>query len=227
MNLICAVTAAAKWNGAGVVSCMHGSMNDDYCNLIRGTKVRKMHTSRRDAFRPINDEPLARVYPDGKIESTNRDHRTRRDAKTFVGKLDENVAMVYVYPGMDPGIIEYHLKNNVKGLVIAATALGHVPTNNPKSLAPVLKKAVSSGVPVVIASQTLYGRVHPYVYTNLRKISMGVGAIYAEDMLPEVAYAKLMMILAETNDMNEIRSLMLTNMAGEISHRETDDCFLR
>jgi len=63
MNIICAVQAAAKFDGAVVVSCMHSSMNDDTCFLIRGTKVRKMHTSRRDAFRPINDLPLALVDP--------------------------------------------------------------------------------------------------------------------------------------------------------------------
>ncbi|MBW2993659.1 Glu-tRNA(Gln) amidotransferase subunit GatD, partial [Candidatus Woesearchaeota archaeon] len=61
MNLICAVRAAAS-DIAEVMSCLHGTSNDDYCLLIRGTKVRKMHTSRRDAFRPINDLPIAKVF---------------------------------------------------------------------------------------------------------------------------------------------------------------------
>lgn len=50
MNLICAVNAAAKFDGAEVVTCLHGTNNDDYCILNRGARVRKMHTSRRDAF---------------------------------------------------------------------------------------------------------------------------------------------------------------------------------
>ena len=61
MNLLCAVKAAAEFDGAGIFTCLHGTTNDDYCILIRGTKVRKMHTSRRDAFQAINDEPIALV----------------------------------------------------------------------------------------------------------------------------------------------------------------------
>ncbi|MBU0756711.1 MAG: Glu-tRNA(Gln) amidotransferase subunit GatD [Nanoarchaeota archaeon] len=62
MNLICAVKAAAHFDAAEVMSCLHGSIDDDHCLLIRGTKLRKMHTSRRDAFRPINDMPFAKVF---------------------------------------------------------------------------------------------------------------------------------------------------------------------
>jgi len=53
MNMSCSIIAAARFDGAVVATCMHGTTNDDYCILNRGTKVRKMHTSRRDAFRPM------------------------------------------------------------------------------------------------------------------------------------------------------------------------------
>ncbi|MBW2970160.1 Glu-tRNA(Gln) amidotransferase subunit GatD, partial [Candidatus Woesearchaeota archaeon] len=197
MNLICAVNAAAKWDGAEVAICMHATSSDNYCNLIGGTKARKMHTSRRDAFRAINDKPLARVYPDGKIETTN-EYAKRNKNKPTQREIDPKVAIIYVYPGMEPDIIEYHLKHKVHGIVIAATALGHVPTNNPKSLIPAIKKAAKK-IPIVICSQTIYGRVHPYVYTNLRRVSIEAGALYLEDMLPETAYTKLMIALKQEN----------------------------
>ncbi|MEM3154229.1 MAG: Glu-tRNA(Gln) amidotransferase subunit GatD [Candidatus Woesearchaeota archaeon] len=223
MNLTCAVIAAAKWDGAGVVICMHGTMSDDFCNLTRGTKVRKMHTSRRDAFRAINDEPLAKIFTDGRIEITNEDYQKRFKAAPSIRKLDPKVALVYSYPDMDPGIIEYFVKQKVHGMVLVGTGLGHVPTNNPKSLEPALKKAAKAGIKVCVCAQTLYGRVHPYVYANLRKLSIGIGAIYLADMLPEVAYVKLMVALKQKNP----EEFMLTNIAGEISSREVDDCFLR
>src|SRR5574341_2018406 len=81
MNLICAVTAAAKWDGAGVVICMQGSMEDKFCHLLRGSKVRKMHTSRRDAFRPVDDEPLAAVFTDGNIEIVADKYPKRANSK--------------------------------------------------------------------------------------------------------------------------------------------------
>ena len=66
LNLQCAARMAIS-ECAEVMLVGHASMNDDYCFAIRGTKARKMHSSRRDAFKPINSEPIARVYPD-KIE---------------------------------------------------------------------------------------------------------------------------------------------------------------
>ncbi len=223
MNLTCAVTAAAKWDGSGVVICMHGSMEDKFCHLLRGTKVRKMHTSRRDAFRPIGDEPLAAIFTDGNMEVVDDNHPKRSKSKPSLRALDPKVALIYVYPDMDPGIVDYHIKQKVHGIVLAGTALGHVPLNNPKSLAPALMKAVKAKIPLFVCTQTLYGRVNSYVYTNLRKLSMSIGATYLADIMPEVAYVKLMVALKEKDPV----AFMTSNIAGEISSRETDDCFLR
>lgn len=228
MNLVCAVNAAAKFNGAGVFICMHGTTSDDYCLLIRGTKVRKMHTSRRDAFRPVNEQAIARVFPDGSIEIINENYTKSSDNKTELdAKFEEKTALIQVYPGMDSDIINHYISKGYKGIVLAATALGHVPTVDPKrSLLPGIKEAVKKGIPVVIASQTIYGRTHPYVYTNLRKLSMQHSCIFVEDMLPEVAYIKLGWVLAHTADLNKIKEMMLTNYAGEITKRSDDNAFL-
>lgn len=227
MNIVCAIAAAAKWDGAEVVTCMHGTINDDYCLLIRGTKVRKMHTSRRDAFRPVNDDPLAKVYADGRIEKIG-EYRKRQPSILSVDlKLNDKVAMVFVHPAMDPGIIDYHVKKGVKGIVLAATALGHVPTASKKNIIGELEKAIKKGVVVVVASQTVYGRVHPYVYTNLRKLSMQLGCIFVEDMLPEVAYIKLMYALAKARKTDDVDRIMLENLAGEITMREAEHGFLQ
>lgn len=227
MNLFCSVAAAANAKIAEVVTCMHGSENDDYCYLIRGTKVRKMHTSRRDAFRPINDLPLAKVLPDGKIEMLTDNFKEAKTGETkLVTHFEPKTALLYVYPGMDPDIINYYLDNGYKGIVIAATALGHVAVNGDKSLMDVLKKAMDKKIPIVIASQTLYGRTHPFVYSNLRKLSIERNCIFVEDMLPEVAYIKLGWVLGKTNDIEEIKSLMQTNIAGEITERSFPKTFL-
>ncbi len=222
MNLICSVIAASKLKSGCVVSCLHGSINDDFCYLINGVKVRKMHTSRRDTFRPINTKPLAKVFSDGKIEMLKKCTCQKSKEKFSVANIDKNVRLIYVYPGMPD---KFDTKN-VKGIVIAATALGHVPTNNELSLIPEIKKAVKNNIPVIITSQTLYGSTHPFVYTNLRKLSMKAGAIFVKDMLPEVAYVKLMYILTKTKNMDKIKALMQQNMHGEISKREIPEDFL-
>ena len=107
--------------------------------------------------------------------------------------------------------------------MLSATALGHVPTK----MVSALQGAIQKDIPIIIASQTLYGRTHKYVYAALRKLSMDLGCIYVEDMLPEVAYVKLGWVLAKTNDMTKVKELMQQNIAGEINNRSTDDVFLR
>ncbi|MDP2749447.1 MAG: Glu-tRNA(Gln) amidotransferase subunit GatD [Nanoarchaeota archaeon] len=228
MNLICSTVTAAKYPGAEVGICMHGTTNDDYCIFNRGTKVRKMHTSRRDAFRPINDKPLAKIWKDGKIEATNKNYKQRNKQDVEVDdKFEEKTALVAVYPGMDPEIIDFYLDKGYKGIVLSATALGHVPTViQGRTLIPKLERAKEMKIPVVVASQTIYGRVHPFVYTNLRKLSVGANAIFAEDMLPEVAYIKLGWTLGHTKDIDEVKKMMLTNYAGELTKRTETDNFL-
>lgn len=228
MNLLCSVHAATK-DMAEVMTCMHGSTNDDYCLLIRGTKVRKMHTSRRDAFRPINELPFGKIWQDGKLEVMNKDYRGRpKKGKAAVkGSFEEKVGLVQVYPGMDPDILDVFVKKGYRGLVVSATALGHVPTVNEKySLLGKLQELTKKGCLVVIASQTIYGRAHPYVYSNLRKLSLGAGCVFAEDMLPEVAYVKLGWTLGQEKDAGKAKRLFLENIAGEMTGRSDPRAFL-
>jgi glutamyl-tRNA(Gln) amidotransferase subunit D len=231
LNLICGGYFVGHSNIGEVAVVMHGSSSDDFCLAHRGTKARKMHTSRRDAFRSINNLPLARIWPNGKIEVMNENHRKFEDRKVEADtSFEPKVAMVKFYPGSDPGIIDYYVDNDFKGIIIEATGLGHVATGESgtsenetiKSLSwiPHIKAAVDRGVVIVITSQTLYGRVHPFVYRNLRLL-YEAGAVFGEDMLPETAYIKLGWLLGHEKNIEKVKNLMLTNLAGEIS-AETD-----
>ncbi len=226
MNLICASRIATS-DIAEVGVCMHGSANDDYCHFIRGTKVRKMHTTRRDAFQPINEAALARIFPSGRMEITNANHRKRDDKKRAEvdAKIEPNVAILRAYPGSHPHVIEHHVKNGAKGFIIEGTGMGHVPTEvSSKPWTTIIKKH-SEAIPFVVTSQTIYGRVNPYVYTNLRKLFIESGAIAGEDMLTETAYIKLMWVLGKTKSMEKIREMMRTSYAGEITTRTETDAF--
>ena len=79
---------------------------------------------------------------------------------------------------------------------------------------------------MVTATQTLYGRINPHVYTNLRILYHEAGAIPGEDMLPETAYVKLGWVLGHTKSLEKAREMMLTNYAGEITKRTLPGTFL-
>ena len=222
MNLTCAVRMATS-EVAEVMVVMHGETSDTYCLAHRGTKVRKMHTSRRDAFRSINDVPIARVWPKGEIEFLRSDYRKRSEGEVEVdGKMEEKVAILKIYPGISGEILDFLVDRGYKGVVIEGTGLGHVP----QDFIPHVQRAVEEGVAVCVTSQCLYGRVNLNVYSNGRKL-LKAGAIPCEDMLPETAYVKLMWVLGHTNDLDEVRKMMLTNYAGEITPYTRFDTFLR
>ncbi len=211
-NLLGAARVATADLGE-VVAVMHGETSDSFSEIHRGTKVRKMHSSRRDAFRSLNALSLGRVHVDGRVELTDR-ALPRAVGPTKIDEvLDTKVALTYFYPGQRPSDLEAIL-NRVHGAVIAGTGLGHVA----HELIPILHRAVRDGIAIVMATQTLQGRVSMRVYDTGRDL-IKAGVIGAEDMMPEVAYVKLMWVLGHTREPSEVARAMATNVAGEINPR--------
>ena len=228
-NLTAATRIAANSDIAEVGIVMHATSSDDKMHFIRGTKAKKMHTSRRDAFRPINDKAVAYVTTEGAISYTN-DYKKAEKASKKVEvepKFEHRVALVKTYPNSDPGIIDYYVGKGYKGIIIEGTGLGHTPVSTQKeemSWLPHIKNAVEKKLVVGVTSQCTYGRVHANVYKNLRLIS-GAGAIYCEDMTPETALVKLGWLLGNHTP-DKAKELMGKNIAGEINDRITFDEFL-
>jgi len=223
MNMLNAIYCAKKDIGE-VSVCMHASMNDNYCYLHHGTRVRKMHTSRRDAFRSINSAPIAAVnYMNDRFEVLSQ-YKKRSPVGDFKlnTKINDNVAMVYVHPNISPKMIDS--LSDYDGVVLIGTGLGHASTNpfgdkHVKSVLPAIKRLCDSGIPVVMSPQTISGRLCMRVYTTGRLL-MEAGVIGDEmDWTPETAYAKLCWVLGQTKDMKKVKELMTKNIAGEISER--------
>ena len=225
MNLICSTITATK-NIAGVVVVGHGTISDDYCLINPGTKVRKMHSSQRNSFRPINCSPIGKVWTDGKIKFLGG-YKKKEDVKEdcyLDDKIEEKVAIIKFYPGFNPELLDIYIDKGYKGIIIEGTGLGHVNVGD-KSLLPKIKRAIKEGIVVCMTTQTIYGKVNPYVYSNLRILSDS-GIIYLEDMLTETAYTKLMWVLGHTQNKDEIKEMMLKNLAGEFNPRLQPNQFL-
>lgn len=222
LNLINSVTAA-KSGIAEVMVCMHGTENDNFGLLHRGTKVRKMHTSRRDTFRSINTSPIAKVQ-NGNIKILDKElkYKTRNEGEiTLKDSIEPNVAFIKSYPGISGEIIDYHIDKGYKGILLEGTGLGHCP----EDIVPSLERAKDSGIPVVMASQCLYGEVNMHVYSTGRKL-ISAGVISAGDMLPETAFVKLIWTLGQTDSQKEVQKIMQTNIAGEIEDKISLKYFL-
>ncbi len=216
MNLLSAILAAES-DIAEVTVCMHATENDDYCYLHRGTKVRKMHTSRRDAFKSINEQPIAKVDLDNERIEILSDYTQRGKTKFAIDtKLNPNVALIYIYPGMKRQQLKEMLQNH-DGAVLMGTGLGHIPTE----LIDVTKE-FSSKKPVAITSQTIYGRLNLNVYETGRNMQDAEIIGHLLDWTPEAAFVKLMFVLGHSKEIGKIREMMNTSLAGEITERQEE-----
>jgi len=211
---------------AEVVVVGHGSIEDKFCYVLRGTKVRKMHTSRRDTFRPINALPIAKVFDDGRIEIMSEyKHKGSVKEKPYADiNLEEKVALIKFYPNSDPSILDFYANKGYKGIIIEATGMGHVCVDGKKSWLEKIKK-YSKKILICFAPQTLYGSLNPYVYATARKLQEA-GVVFLKDILPETAFVKLSYVLGKTKDLEKAKTLMLENLANEFSERETPEMFL-
>ena len=219
LNLYCSAKMALS-DVSEVMLVGHANSSDEYCNALLGSKVRKMHSSRRDAFKPINTSPIAKVYRD-KIEVLRGDYNKRGKANEkpeMNAVFNDKVAVIKYYPGQSPEILEHYASQGFKGIIIEGSGLGHVLTEGKDNWVPVLKKIIDKGVIVCIVAQTIYGRVDSLVYEAGRRLKE-TGVIYLEDMLSETAFVKLGWILGFEKDKNKIQELMLKNIAKEFNPR--------
>jgi glutamyl-tRNA(Gln) amidotransferase subunit D len=217
LNLINAATVAAHADMAEVTITMLGSSNHSYGFMHRGTRVRKMHSSVRHTFRTIGDVPLGMVN-DGKIEFFKSDvkRRPEKGVHTSVAKkIESKIGLIYAYPGMSPDLIDHYIDKGYKALVIAGTGLGHVP----HVTFPAFERAQQAHIPVVMTLQTLWGYTGMDVYETGRE-EQALGIIPGLNMLPEVAFTKLAWIMGNYHNEKEIRELITTNIAGEITQGE-------
>ncbi len=222
LNLMHAAKTAGHSDIAEVMVNMFGPTSDEYALLHQGTRVRKMHSSYRSTFRTIGDTPIAMVTRDKITPIKTTYNKRRTDCKVDVHPFfEERVAIVYYYPNMHPDIIDSLTDNGYKGIVIAGTGLGHIN----KPVYPAIRRAVEKGVHIYMTVQTLWGFVHMFVYDTGRDL-MSMGIVPGENLLPEVAYIKLGWVLGQTTDPEEVKRLMLTPVAGDITDGEPYNGYL-
>ncbi|MBS3070876.1 Glu-tRNA(Gln) amidotransferase subunit GatD [Candidatus Pacearchaeota archaeon] len=225
LNLQCSALAAIS-DIAEVMLVGHATSNDDFCYAIPGTKVRKMHTSRRDAFKAINRKPFAKIFPNQmEILSDFNNRNSGKNNKIKIdAKFEEKVALVKFYPGQEPDILDYYVKKKYKGIVLEMSGLGHVASSRARqgrSWIKKLRKIQSKGIVVCATSQTIYGRTDALVYSNGREI-LNTGVIYLEDMLSETALVKLSWVLGHKDwakNKETVKEKMLHNFSHEINKR--------
>jgi len=234
-NLIAAVHWAANapspigGSGDSVVVVMHTSSNDGECSVHPGIGVRKMHSTRRDAFRGINTQPLAIISANNgkpsiqlsETYSAELELPITREVTTTPDKYETEIRIPQFIAG--PWLVSEHIDAimniGCQAIVIHGTGLGHLPIDDPEGDAPEntlvwrsLTRAINREVPVVIVNQCISGPIDMNVYSKGRKqMQMGIlgHGIIAP---PETVVAKLHWALSKGED---ISSIIAADLCGE------------
>ncbi|NAY81312.1 MAG: Glu-tRNA(Gln) amidotransferase subunit GatD [Thaumarchaeota archaeon] len=211
-NLLGAVIFAAKSNSPGVYVAMHASINDDLIAIHKGVKVRKNHTSRRDAFKSINAKPFAYVDVK-KLEIKFSEKKTEaKGPMNLYEKFSERAALLKFYPGISDKLLSsFFNKEFFDAVIVEGTGLGHVS----RKAFPYIKDYIEKGGFVGMTSQCIWGSVRLTVYETGRDL-LSMGVVSLEDMLSEVALVKSMWAIGNGLD---LKAIMPKNLRGEINER--------
>jgi glutamyl-tRNA(Gln) amidotransferase subunit D len=216
-NLVASSMVAGHAPFAEVVVAMHDWVSDERIAVHRGTKVRKCHTSRRDAFKSVNISPIAYydlVHRSLQLNTEDYVRRQERSAWTPRTRFDPNVVLVKFHPGTSVGIIDWATSAGCKGIILEGTGLGHVG----EALYPAIERAAKEGIVIGMCSQCIWGTVHMDVYSAGRDLQR-MGVLPLGDMLPETALVKMMWAFGHERDPEKVKAIMLTNLANEFSGR--------
>ncbi len=225
LNIISAVNFILKSNFNEVGICMHSRSGDDSCHIFNACKTKKLHTSRRDAFKAVNSKPIAEIlkYDNVKflLDYKKKEHNNKLKLKLFNEKLKIGILKAH------PNMFAFEIKNYSKfdGVVLEGTGIaGHFPVNvvdsktkENKIILNELTKLCKK-LPVVSSSNCIFGRINMNVYDTGRKMQEAGIIGNFSDMITETAFIKLAWLLSNYKK-SEIKSLFMKNFRGELSDR--------
>jgi len=211
LNLISATKFITESKTKGVYIVMHQDENDKTVACHFGTRVRKNHTSKRGAFQTIGDDP-AFIIAENQIQKNITEDFFKVNEFQPKIYLDTKVALVKYHPGYDPSLLDKIIEMGFRGVIFEGTGLGHVG----KIMYESVKKANEKGVFLGMTSQCIDGRVGMTVYESGRDL-LDLGIVPLENMIPEVALVKAMWAMGNSQNRDEVKKIMLENIASELS----------
>jgi glutamyl-tRNA(Gln) amidotransferase subunit D len=211
LNLISAAIFVINCNTNGIFVVMHNNESDDTISCHLGTRVRKNHASKRGAFQTIGDDPAFLII-DKKIKNNFSKKFFKTDVYNPRIKFDTNVALIKYYPGYNPKLIEDYIKLGYKAIIFEGTGLGHIG----KTMYEYVKKAKEKDLFLGMTSQCIDGRVNMNVYESGRDL-LQLGIVPLSNIIPETALVKAMWALGNSKNSDEMKKLMVENIASEFS----------
>ncbi|MFD0752188.1 asparaginase [Mucilaginibacter calamicampi] len=220
---ISAIRTDAKENLMTAIEIANAKKNDrarvpevciyfDY-KLFRGNRSFKYNSSKFEAFRSPNYPILAESGVH--LRFSVNDIRQPKDAPLTVhNNLTNDVAVLKLYPGIGPKVVEAILGADVRGIVMETFGAGNTATD--QWFIDLLKQAIDSGKVIVDISQCKVGTVELGRYETSKQLK-DIGVANGYDMTYEAAVTKMMYLLGQSTDPKEVKELMEVDLRGELT----------
>ena len=221
-NLLSAVYWAANGPevtgvGDAAVTVMHAGSGDGVCAVSPGVAVRKMHSTRRNAFQMVNGERISEITINREGLSHTPVSLTSKREVSAPTKYDTNIkiAQFIAGPHLYSDLVNSAISSGYSAVVIHGTGLGHLPIENPNGDAPeneeLYNTIKSCQIPIIIANQCINGPVDLNVYSKGRN-QQDIGVLgHGGTSSPEALLVKIHWALSNGKDL----SILSENLCGE------------
>lgn len=205
-NLLSAMLLAALGQATEVCVCFGP-------RLLRGNRTTKVRSTALDAFDSPDHPPLADLGTEIRFRDATLPPRPAWLVRPDYRDID--IAVLPIFPGVKPGLLESVLASGVRGLVLESYGAGTAPDRD-RALMRAIRDAVDAGIVVVSVSQCLEGRVSLGTYAAGQALA-DAGVIGGHDMTREAAFTKLHCLTALGFDSDTVRLRLRRNLRGELT----------
>ena len=181
--------------------------------VMLGCRASKVRSLSFDAFDSINCANVAEISSIG-MKINEQILPGRKGVFRLQNKYCQEVAVLKLFPGMHREILGMYADHGYRAIYIEAFGLGGMPFVKHDFIGEI-GRLVEEGMTVLIGTQCRFEGSRLSVYETGRR-AVEAGVLQAYDMTTEAAVTKLMWVLGQTDDPDEIREYFQLNLCGEV-----------
>lgn len=181
--------------------------------VIAGTRGKKERTKSYNAFSSINFPYIAAIQEDHILFYL--DDKPAASQVKFYRELNSGVVLLKLIPSMDASLLDY-MARHYDAVIIESFGVGGLPSYDSGDYYRAVGRWTSLGKTVVMTTQVTNEGSNMSVYEVGKNIKQEFGLLESYDMTLEATVTKIMWILGQTRDPEEIRSMFYRTVNRDI-----------